>query len=149
MMTSRALLGISLLGLPLTLAGCAEDSPAEALQRKCKNFNSCFEETGLLGSWECDLGETTIIEITDHGRWSQRNGIGQVGAGCITCDGDYEVVNTDDSRSDYPRFSAFGSFEVDADSAVWRNEHCLHSNLKSCRAEPAASGNASCQRITE
>lgn len=145
-MTKRALAAIS---LPLLLVSCSDDSPAEALQRKCKTFNSCFEETGLLGTWECDLGETTIIEISDNGRWSQRNGVGQVGAGCVSCDGDYEVVDTDESRSDYPHFSAFGSFEVDEDSAVWRNQHCLHSNLKGCRAEPFASGNASCQRKTE
>ncbi|HEX6241660.1 MAG TPA: hypothetical protein VFZ61_12220 [Polyangiales bacterium] len=127
-------------------AGCSDDSPAEALQRKCKAFNSCFEETSLLGTWECDLGEGTTIEIDDHGRWSQRNGVGQVGAGCVTCDGDYEVVDTDESGSHYPHFAAFGSFAVDGDDAVWRNQHCLHSNLKACRAEPAASGNASCQR---
>jgi hypothetical protein len=149
MTTTRAVLGLSLVGLQVALLGCAEDTPAETLQRKCKTFNSCFEETGLLGTWECELGETTVIEIADNGRWAQKNGVGQVGAGCVSCGGDFEVVDTDESRSDYPHFAAFGSFEVDGDSALWRNQHCLHSNLKDCRAEPFASGNASCQRRTE
>lgn len=147
MSTVRVVLTLGVLATSLT--SCSEDSPAETLQRKCKAFNSCFEEAGLLGSWECDLGETTIIEITDKGRWSQRNGVGQVGAGCVTCDGDFEVVDTDESGSPYPHFSAFGSFAVEGDEAVWRNQHCLHSNLKRCRAEPSASGNARCQRKTD
>ena len=131
------------------LSGCAEDDPAEALQRKCKTTNTCFEETGLLGSWECELGEGTRIEIGDNGRWSQRNGVGQVGAGCISCEGDYEAVSTDESGSRYARFAAFGTLTVDGDEATWRNQHCLHDNLKSCRAEPSSSGNAHCTRVTE
>jgi hypothetical protein len=134
----------------VSLSSCAEDDPAQALQRKCRgSANSCFEETGLLGSWECELGQGTRIEIGDNGRWSQKNGVGQVGAGCITCDGDYEAVNTDESGSLYPRFAAFGTFAVDGDDATWRNQHCLHDSLKSCRAEPALSGNARCTRVTE
>jgi len=133
----------------VSLSGCAEDDPAESLQRKCKTSNACFEELGLLGSWQCDLGEGTRIEISDNGRWSQRNGIGQVGAGCISCEGDYEAVNTDESSSLYPRFAAFGTFAVDGDEATWRNQHCLHNSLKSCRAEPSSSGNAHCTRVTE
>src|SRR5687768_3045365 len=102
MTRTRAVSMFHTLGLLGGLLGCTDDSPAEALQRKCKSVNSCFEESGLLGSWECDLGETTIIEIADNGRWSQRNGVGQVGAGCVTCDGDFEVVDTDESDGAFP-----------------------------------------------
>jgi hypothetical protein len=136
--------------------GCALPEGEQFVISQCESGPmSCLTKDKLVGKWQCGTDLAGLMEIDEDGTVHNDSNVNadqsQKSLGCVTCDGDYEALSTEDSGTSTPNFSVVnGLLELatdDADVLVTNWDWCTDRDIDACRKAPdGSSGRGECVR---